>query len=72
VTKAIAFLEASIKRDSPHGSSNLVAPSMLTQAEVRPSSGLVNLILQFSGKISGLNERECGAIGVSKIAGTLF
>ncbi len=45
---------------------------MLTQAEVRPSSGLVNLIWQFSGKMRGLKESEWGAIGVKMMAGTLL
>jgi hypothetical protein len=58
VTKARAFLDASIIKLSPLGSSNLVAPSMLIQAEVRPSFGFVNLILQFSGRIRGLKDKE--------------
>ena len=70
-TKATAFFEASINRDSPFLSSNRVAPSIETHAEQRPSSGFVNFILQFSGSIRGLNDNECGATGVSKIAGTL-
>jgi len=72
VTKARAFFEASIRSDSPPGSSKRVAPSILTQAEMRPSSGLVSLILQFSGRMRGLKDSECGAIGVNRIAGTLL
>lgn len=59
-------------RDSPFLSSNLVAPSIETQAEHLPSSGLVNLIVQFSGSIKGLNDSEWGAMGVKSIAGTLL
>jgi hypothetical protein len=51
-------LDASINNDSPYGNSKRVAPSMLTQAEVRPSSGFVSLILQFSGRINGLKDKE--------------
>ncbi len=58
VTNARAFLDASMSKLSPLGSSKRVAPSILTHAEVRPSLGLVNLILQFSGNISGLKESE--------------
>jgi len=57
--------------DSPFFSSNRVAPSMETQAEHLPSSGFVSLIEQFSGSIKGLKDRECGAIGVKSMAGTL-
>jgi hypothetical protein len=71
-TNATAFLDASIIRDSPFLSSNRVAPSIDTQAEHLPSSGFVSLIVQFSGRIKGLNEREWGAIGVKRMAGTLL
>jgi hypothetical protein len=57
-TNATAFFDASMMRDSPFLSSNRVAPSIETQAEHLPSSGFVNLIVQFSGRIKGLNDSE--------------
>ena len=72
LTKATAFLEASIMRDSPFFNSKRVAPSIETHAFALPSSGLVSFILQFSGKINGRKDSECGAIGVRRIAGTLL
>lgn len=56
---------------SPLNNSNLVAPSIATHIVDLPSSGFFNYIVTFSGRISGLNDNECGAKGVSERAGTL-
>jgi hypothetical protein len=80
VTNAIEFCDAVITKDSYSlrfsslllESSNLVAPSRLTQAEAsRPSAGFLMVILEHSGRMRGRKEREWGAIGVSRMAGTL-
>lgn len=57
-TNGTAFFDASIIKDSPFLSSKRVAPSIETHAEHLPSSGLVSLIVQFSGRIKGLKDRE--------------
>ena len=72
VTNATDFSVALIDTSSPSYSWNRVAPSRLTQALDLPSSGFRSLIDTFSGRIKGLNERECGARGVREIAGTLL
>jgi len=58
VTKATAYFDALRHRLSPDFNSNLVAPSMLTHADVLPSFGFKSLIVQFSGRIKGLKESE--------------
>ena len=52
---------------SPSLSSNRVAPSRLTQAELRLSRGFLKVINVETGIITGRNERECGASGVTQI-----
>ena len=49
-----------------------VAPSTEIQAGVLLSLTFLITIVQFSGRIRGRKDRECGAIGVSEIDGTLF
>jgi hypothetical protein len=58
VTKATAYFDALRDKLSPNFNSNLVAPSMLTHADVLPSFGLTSLTVQFSGRIKGLKESE--------------
>lgn len=70
--KATACWDVLTVTSSPSLSSNLVAPSKLTHADVLPSAGFLSLITIFSGKIRGLKDREWGANGVKEIAGTLL
>ena len=39
----------------------------MTQASVRASGGIAIVILALIGKITGLNDKECGQIGVTQI-----
>ncbi len=56
---------------SPLYSFTLVYPSKVAHASVRASSGNTMQIFEFIGKITGLNESECGQIGVTHITSAL-
>ncbi len=72
VTNVTGLSEHWIVTLSPSSNLKRVAPSKDTQALDLPSIGFFSVMITCSGKISGLKERECGAKGVSEMAGTLL
>ena len=52
--------------------SSFVCPSIVTLDDVREVEGTLIFISTCAGRIMGLNERECGAIGVTHITWALW
>jgi len=57
-------------RASPGASSFRSLPSNDTQAGLLLLNGICTLSVTCSGNINGRKERECGQMGVNRIAGT--